>query len=145
MLVRRTHVQIAVGEVAASAARDADLLGHLGRMIDQQHLQALLAGLGRAEQAGGTGADDDGVKNLEGDLWGGGHGGQGAEARTTKPVIVPDGRSLELDGLTKSRNARVVMPVQSPARCPVGICGKPLHVPWITSRIAPHEYTIPPA
>ena len=68
MLVRRTHVQIAVGEVAAPAARDADLLGHLGRMIDQQHFQALLAGLGRAEQAGGTGADDDGVKNLEGDL-----------------------------------------------------------------------------
>lgn len=66
MLVRRTHVQIAVGEVAASAARDADLLGHLGRMIDQQHLQALLAGLGRAEQAGGTGADDDGVKIWKG-------------------------------------------------------------------------------
>jgi hypothetical protein len=63
MLVRRTHVQIAVGEVAAPAARDADFLGHFVGVIDQQHLQAALAGLGCAEQAGGTGADDDGVKS----------------------------------------------------------------------------------
>jgi hypothetical protein len=33
MPVRRAHVQVAVGEVAAAAARDADLLGHLLRVV----------------------------------------------------------------------------------------------------------------
>ena len=44
-----------IGEVAAAAAADADLFGHLGRMIDQQHTQATLAGLASAEQAGSAG------------------------------------------------------------------------------------------
>ncbi len=32
-------------------------------MVDQQHLEAALAGLGRAEEAGGACADDDGVES----------------------------------------------------------------------------------
>ncbi len=64
--VGRTHVQVAVGEVAAPAAGDADLLGHLLGMVDEQHLQPPLAGLRGAEQAGGAGTDDDGVEPWRG-------------------------------------------------------------------------------
>jgi hypothetical protein len=39
VLVRRARVEVAVGEVAAPAARDADLLGHLLAVVDEQHLQ----------------------------------------------------------------------------------------------------------
>jgi hypothetical protein len=54
--------EVAVGEVAAAAARDADLLGDFSRVVHQQHLEAALAGLRGAEQAGGAGADHDDVK-----------------------------------------------------------------------------------
>ena len=60
--VRRPRV--AVGEVAAAAAGDADLLGDLRRVVEQQDPQAALPGDGRAQQAGGAGADDDGVESL---------------------------------------------------------------------------------
>jgi hypothetical protein len=50
---------VAVGEVAASAAGDADLFGHRGRMVDQHHAHAALARDRRTMQAGRTGADDD--------------------------------------------------------------------------------------
>jgi len=63
--VRRPHVQVAVGEVAAPAARDADLLGHLLAVVDEQDLQAPLARLACAEQACGASADDDGVKKRD--------------------------------------------------------------------------------
>lgn len=66
MLVRRPHVQIAVGEVAAPAAGDADLLGHFFGVIDQQHLEAALACLRRTKQAGSTGAYDDSIKKNRG-------------------------------------------------------------------------------
>ncbi len=62
VLVGRAHVQVAVGEVAAATARDADLLCHLLRVVQEQHRQATLSGLGRAEQTGRAGADDDGVE-----------------------------------------------------------------------------------
>jgi hypothetical protein len=57
--VRRRGV--AVREVAAPAAGDADLLGDLLRVVDQQHLQAALAGDRGAVQTGRAGTDDDGV------------------------------------------------------------------------------------
>ena len=63
VLVRSSRVQVAVGEVAAPAARDADLLGHLVGVVDEQDFQPALAGLACTEQAGGTGADDDNIKN----------------------------------------------------------------------------------
>ncbi len=66
VLVRRGRVEIAVGEVGAPAARDAHLLGHPLRVVDQQHPQAALPGLRGAEQAGGASAYDDGVESLHG-------------------------------------------------------------------------------
>src|SRR5574344_997559 len=62
MALRRTHVEVAVGEVAAPAARDANFLGHFGGVVDQQHTQAALARLGCAQQARRPGAQDDDVK-----------------------------------------------------------------------------------
>lgn len=57
--------------VAPAAARDADLLGELGGVVEDQHLASALAGLGRAHHAGGTGADHDDVEvgSLGGDSW----------------------------------------------------------------------------
>ena len=55
---------VAVGEVAASAARDADLLGHPLRVVDDEHAQPALPGERGAEQAGRAGADDDRVVAL---------------------------------------------------------------------------------
>jgi hypothetical protein len=46
-----------VGEVAAAAAGDADLLGQLGRMVDQHHALAALGRHGRAHHAGRARAD----------------------------------------------------------------------------------------
>jgi hypothetical protein len=42
VLVRRTHIQLAVGEVAAATAGDANFLGHLLAVVQHQNLQALL-------------------------------------------------------------------------------------------------------
>ena len=50
-----------VGEVAAPAAGDADFLGQLARMLDQQYAAAALPDLRRAHHPGGARADDDGV------------------------------------------------------------------------------------
>jgi hypothetical protein len=61
---------VAVGEVAAAAARDADLLGQLLGMVDHQHPQAALPGDAGTEQPGRTGAEDHGVEVG----WGGRHG-----------------------------------------------------------------------
>ena len=51
-----------VGEVAAPAARDADLLGDALGMIDEQDTQPELTGPCRAEEPGGAGTDDDDVE-----------------------------------------------------------------------------------
>ena len=37
VLVRRVRIEVAVGEVGAAAARDADLLGHLLAVVEHQH------------------------------------------------------------------------------------------------------------
>jgi hypothetical protein len=58
--IRRPGVE--VGEVAAASAGDADLLGDLLGVVDQEHPQSELAGPGGAEQAGGAGADDHRVE-----------------------------------------------------------------------------------
>jgi hypothetical protein len=55
-----------VGEVAAAAARDADLLGDLVGMVEQHDRAAELPGDRRAVQAGGAGADDGDVEAHEG-------------------------------------------------------------------------------
>jgi hypothetical protein len=60
--LRGAHVQVAVGEVGAPAARDADFFGHFVAVVQHQHLEPALARHPGAEQAGGTGADHDGVK-----------------------------------------------------------------------------------
>jgi hypothetical protein len=57
VLVRRGRVEVAVGEVAAPAAGDADLLGHRLGMVDEQQL-AGRAGLACAKQTSGASADD---------------------------------------------------------------------------------------
>ena len=54
--VLRAHAT--VGEVAASAARNADLLGKLLGVIDQQHAPPALSGGGGAHHAGGARTDD---------------------------------------------------------------------------------------
>jgi hypothetical protein len=64
--VRLAHIQIAVGEVAAPAARDADLLCDLGRMVNQQYLEPALARLRRTKQAGSACANDDGIEQVGG-------------------------------------------------------------------------------
>ena len=56
-IVGRTCV--AVREVAAAAAGDADLLADDGVVLDQENAAAALAGLRRAHHARGAGADDD--------------------------------------------------------------------------------------
>jgi hypothetical protein len=49
--LRRARVQVAVGEVGAAAARDADFLGHLVAVVQQQHLQPALASNARRRTA----------------------------------------------------------------------------------------------
>ena len=51
-----------VGEIAAAAARDADLLGELFGVVDDQHAAPALAGLGGAHHAGCAGAYHDDVE-----------------------------------------------------------------------------------
>jgi hypothetical protein len=55
---------VGVGEIAASAARNADFLGHFVAVVHQQDFLAQLPGHARAKQAGGTGADDDNIKHF---------------------------------------------------------------------------------
>jgi hypothetical protein len=50
-----------IGEVAAAAARDADLLADAMVVLDQQHAPSALPGGRRARHAGGAGADHDDV------------------------------------------------------------------------------------
>jgi hypothetical protein len=52
---------MAVGEIAAPAAGDADFLAQLARMLDQEHTAAALPDLRRAHHPGGARADDDGI------------------------------------------------------------------------------------
>ena len=53
---------IDVGEVATPSAGDADLLRQLGRVVQQQHAAAALAGRRRAHQAGRAGPDYNNIK-----------------------------------------------------------------------------------
>ena len=55
---------VEVGEVAAAAAGDTDLLAEPGGMIQQQDFQTTLPRDARAEQAGGTGADDGQIESF---------------------------------------------------------------------------------
>ncbi len=63
-----------VGEVAAAAAGDADLLAQQMVVLDQQHAAAALSGLRCAHHAGGAGADDDDVEFGHQDSRSGCHG-----------------------------------------------------------------------
>ena len=80
-------VGVDVGEVAAPAARDADLLGQAHGMVDQGDLQAALRGDAGAEQSGRAGADNDRVESLS-------HEPSWAQAPGSKPASlaqrVPD-------------------------------------------------------
>ena len=55
-------VAIAIGKVAAAAAGDADLLGHLVGVVEQQHAQASLAGDAGAQQTGRARPQHDDVE-----------------------------------------------------------------------------------
>ena len=57
VLLRGARVQFAIGEVATPAAGDADFFGNAFAVVDQQHLEPALPGLGCAKEACGTGAD----------------------------------------------------------------------------------------
>lgn len=54
----------AIGEVAAAATGDADLLGKFGGVVEQQHAASALSGGGRTHHACRTGADDYEVEAL---------------------------------------------------------------------------------
>jgi len=66
VFVRLAHVDVAVGEVGAAAARDADFFGHGLAVVEHQHLQAALACHTRTKKAGCTRADHHYVKTLHG-------------------------------------------------------------------------------
>ena len=58
------RARLDIGEVASSAARDADLLGRLARMIEDEHALAILCGPRAAEKAGRTGSEYQRVDHL---------------------------------------------------------------------------------
>jgi hypothetical protein len=60
----RSGRHVAIGEVAASAARDQDLLADLLGMVEQQDPSAALARPHRTHQARGAAAQDDDVERL---------------------------------------------------------------------------------
>ncbi len=62
----RLGSRVAIGEVAAPATGDQDLLADLLGVIEQQHAPAALAGAHRAHQAGGAGPDNDDIEGLAG-------------------------------------------------------------------------------
>lgn len=53
---------LSVAEVAAATARDSDLLGQFGAVIEQQHFKTAPSGSSGAKQAGGTASDDKHIK-----------------------------------------------------------------------------------
>ena len=56
-------VEMAIGEIAAAAAGNADFFTDFGGVIEQGDAMATLADAGGAHHAGGTGADDQGVES----------------------------------------------------------------------------------
>ena len=62
VLVAGARVEVAVGEVAAPTAGDADFFGHPLGVVDEQHAQAALARLCGAKQACRPCAHNDNVK-----------------------------------------------------------------------------------
>ncbi len=65
MFVRCARIDIDIGEIAATTARDANFLCHVFVMVDHQHLQALLRRHTRTKQAGCAGTDYGDVKGLQ--------------------------------------------------------------------------------
>ena len=55
-------VEMAVGEIAAAAARNADFFADFGRMVKQRHTLPFLAYAGGAHHAGRPGADYHGIE-----------------------------------------------------------------------------------
>jgi len=53
---------VAVGEVATAAAGDEDFAARLGVVFEDKNAKAAAGGVEGAEEAGGAGAEDDGVK-----------------------------------------------------------------------------------
>src|SRR5581483_7104259 len=58
----RAGIRVQIGEVAAPAARDQDLLADLLGVIEQQHTATALAGAHRAHQAGRSGTNEDDIE-----------------------------------------------------------------------------------
>ena len=62
MPVRLAYVQIAVGEVAAPAAGDADFFCHFAGVVEQYHLQAALRSHAGTKEASRTSAHDQHIR-----------------------------------------------------------------------------------
>src|ERR1700712_1974275 len=60
--IRRRGVQ--VGEVAASAAGDADFLGRMPRLFEHQHRTSALAGDRGTHQTRGTGPENEDIMKI---------------------------------------------------------------------------------
>src|SRR5277367_6349936 len=73
-----------IGEVAAPATGNQDLLAGLARMVEHHHTPPTPAGRDRAQQAGGAGTQDDDIGGVHDGACVGRGGGmrQGAGSRT---------------------------------------------------------------
>src|SRR3546814_6455594 len=98
--VRRRAVQ--VGEVAASAPGDADLLRRLGGLFQQQHGAPAPAGLDRRHKAGGPSAENDDIEAVQEQdpcTCGGSHevtglsGSFAGEGKAGMPALTPPDRA----------------------------------------------------
>ena len=61
--LRCAHVEIAIGEVGATTARDADLFGDALAVVEQQDPESALSCDASAKQAGCASANDDDVES----------------------------------------------------------------------------------
>ena len=80
-------IAVKIREVAATSARNADLLAEPGHMVDDDDTQATLPGLGRAELAGRAGADHRNIDSFH---------------RRNCPWTTDEGRSMSRDRVKAS-------------------------------------------
>src|SRR5690606_15224693 len=91
----------AVGEVAASATRNADLLGEFGGVVEQQHAAAALAGLASAHHAGRACTDNDHIESLDLGQGGGHNSGNGAGYALTPNPANGGPMTIKLDATAR--------------------------------------------
>ncbi len=84
-----------IGEVAAPAARDADLLARIARMIDDEHLAAAARRLDARHHAGGASAENDHIK-----VW---HGAALVALERDEGGMRCNGGGIKGSGMTRAR------------------------------------------